>query len=483
MRRTPHETILSLFTFAVTLMLAAGAAHADGWLEQPDTIPGNWDLKHDPLPPLQAILDRPRADVPVYGLYAWGGEYRRHRQSINDVGFTTIRLAGPLEDETMRALVEDGPDVLYTLGSERRDAFDSDDAFIDNYHDMIERVLGRYGPGGSYFGEHRDLPARPIVQVNIWNEPNFHYMIANDPDKSRAENEARREALYARLLPETYELIKTRWPEVTVVGFSAGGAGAGDLRWIRNLHEMEPAIALSYDVLATQPYVDPDPPEAHAGRSWGSYSIAGGLEHIRQTLTAHDRADTPIWYTEIGWAVSHDDGGHFQMQREPGRYVSPELQAAYVVRTYAWAMRLGVERVHIMFATDTDNYNAGFFLRDGSWRPSAYAVQNMINLMPQPRLIDVLSDGEDGYYAYLFSPDAQGSAPVLMAWNVAGPRTVQLDLEGLSQVAVQDMLGSERTLQVRQGLLELEIGPYPVYALIPEPGTLSRSGKPSERPR
>ena len=58
----------------------------------------------------------------------------------------------------------------------------------------------------------------------------------------------------------------------------------------------------------------------------------------------------------------------------------------------------------------------------------------MINLMPQPRLIDVLRDGEDGYYAYLFPPDAQGGDPVLMAWNVDGPRTVQIDLQGLDEV-------------------------------------------------
>ncbi len=454
------------------LALGAGTALADGWLEQPDTIPGNWALKDDPLPPLDDILDRPRADVPVYGLYTWGGEYRRHRQSINDVGFRTIRMAGPLEDATMRALAEDGPDVLYTLGSERRDAFDSDDAFIANYHDMIRRVMGRYGPGGSFFEEHPDVPQRPLDQVNIWNEPNFGYMIADDPDKLRAEIEAEREALYARLLPETYELIKARWPGVSVVGFSAGGAGAGDLRWIRNLHEMASAIASSYDILATQPYVDPDPPEAHAGRSWGSYSIAGGLEHIRQTLADHGRADTPIWYTEIGWAISHDDGGFFQMQRDAGRYVSPELQAAYIVRTYAWAMRLGVERVHIMFATDTDNYNAGFFLRDGTWRPSAHAVRHMIALMPRPRLIDVISDGEDGYYAYLFSPDTDGD-PVLMAWNVAGPRTVRIGLQGLEEVTAYDMLGHARSLAVGDGGLELEIGPYPVYAPIPEPGTVS----------
>ncbi len=474
MSKPSRHLVACLIGSIAALALAAGAAIADDWLEQPTSIPGNWELKDDPLPPLADILDRPRAQVPVYGLYTWGGEYRGHRQSINEVGFTTIRVSGPMQDDTMLALAEDGPDVLFTLQHGRRNQFASDEAFLAAYHDHVTTTLQRYGPGGSFFDEHPDAPYRPITQFNIWNEPNFHYMIPNDPDRTRQELEAQREALYATLLPATYNLIKSDWPDVTVVGFSAGAAAAAERRFIRNVHELNEDVAEAYDVVSWQPYVHPAPPEAHSIQGWGTYSIAQGVDINRRTLAEFGREDTPIWFTEIGWPVSHEDGGHFPTSGSD--FATPELQAAYVTRLYALAMRLGVERVHIMFATDTDGFNGGFFLRDGSWRPSAYVAQNMINLMPQPRLIDALSDGEDGYYAYLFSPDAQGGDPVLMAWNVAGPRTVQIELEGLDEVIVYDMLGNEKILSVSDGVLELEIGPYPVYTPIPEPGTLSLLG-------
>ncbi len=466
------EAMGLMVVFCLCTLFSSTAVADDAFPEQPEEIPGDWRLQDDPMPPLEEVIGRSRGEVPVYGLYTWAGEYRSHRESINGIGWTTIRMSGPLDDRTMRFLAEDGTEVLYTLGSSSvmdfrtRPDFGSDEEFISAYHSGVREFLNRYGPEGEFFKDNPDVPDRPVRYVNIWNEPNFHYMIPDDPERPRAEVEAEREALYADLMVGTYELIKSEWPEVNVAGFSAGGAGAGDLRWIRNLHEKNEAIAHSYDILATQPYVEPAPPEAHSVRGWGSYSLAGNLHTIRGTLAEHGREDAPVWYTEIGWPVSHEDGGHFTMERN--ELVSPHFQAAYVVRLYALAMRLGVERVHIMFATDTDNYNAGFFLRDGTWRPSARAVENMIERMPRPKLTGAVADGEDGYYAYRFSPHGDDGESVIMAWNVTGPRTVEIPVEGGERVTVYDMFGNEREETVRRGSVQIVVGPYPLYVEIPQ---------------
>ena len=462
------DNALRLGLAGLIVAMASAAATAGDWLEQPTQTPGNWELKGDPLPPLDEILARPRAEVPVYGLYTWGQEYRTHRRSINEIGWSNIRVSGPLDDETMQALAEDDPDLLYTLGGrapDRRDQFDSDEAFLADYTRRVVETLERYGPGGTFFDENPDAPYRPLTQVNIWNEPNFQYMIADDPDRPRQELEREREALYARMLPMAYELIKDRWPQITVVGFSAGAAAAAERRFIRNVHELSANVAQAYDVVSWQPYVHPGPPEAHSVRNWGSFSIAEGVAINRRTLAEFGRGDVPIWFTEGGWPISHADGGFFPTGDRP--YVSPELQAAYVVRFYALAMRLDVEKVHVMYVTDSDGFNGGFFLRDGSWRPSAHAVHNMIRLMPRPRLVDVLSDGDNGYYAYVFSPDDELDHQVLMLWNVAGPRTVTVPVAHAETVTAHDMLGQQRTLEVTEGELELEIGPYPVYMVVP----------------
>src|SRR4030042_6930390 len=130
----------------------------------------------------------------------------------------------------------------------------------------------------------------------------------------------------------------------------------------------------------------------------------------------------PVWFTEVGW---HRNYGTFDGSIKPA--VSERLQAAYVCRMYLTALRLGVERVHIMFLFDADSFNGGFFnSSDRSRYESADAVQNMISILPRPKIISAINDGSNGYYAYRYDPDSytSGDTPVIVAWNVAGPITV-----------------------------------------------------------
>ena len=90
----------------------------------------------------------------------------------------------------------------------------------------------------------------------------------------------------------------------------------------------------------------------------------------------------------------------------------------------------------------------------------------MISLLPNPRLVDSIDDGTDGTYAYAYLADeTRGDTPanrVVMAWNVAGPKTLQIrDLP--EKVAVTDMLGTTQTRTTENGTLTLDIGPFPVY--------------------
>ncbi|HUT57702.1 MAG TPA: hypothetical protein VNA25_07605 [Phycisphaerae bacterium] len=443
-------------------------------VEQPTKIPGNWKIADQPLPPLKESTAR-FPYRPVYGLYTWMGEYRTHRDSIKKVGWKSFRVGGPFTDDDMKMIVADNVEVLKTLGlrdmagaagnKKNRADYDNDEAFIADYVKGIRAFLTRYGPEGTFFKDNPTLPKRPIKYIELWNEPNFQYMIPDSND--RKSDEAKREALYAKVMPAAHKAIKADWPAVQVVGFAAGGSSCGDLRFIKNVLAKDPQVAKSFDVLSTHPYVHGVPPEADCVRSWGSYSVAKSLDTIRKTLGAHKIAETPIWYTEVGWPVSKADGGHFDMKG--GGLTTPTLQAAYVCRMYALAIRLGVRRVHIMFATDTDNFNAGFFLRDKSWRPSAHAVQNMIKLLPLPDMAQAISDGTDGYYAYRMFPHALASMhrnAVIMAWNVEGPKTVAIPVRS-DKVKIVDMLGHEKDAAVADGKVTVEIGPCPIYLIDP----------------
>jgi len=444
------------------LALAAADSVVRSSIAQPTEIPG---IAKDepvlgPLPPLASILEAAEHRPYLYGLYTWKGEYLAHRDSVRSVGWKFFRLGGEADDVIARALSEDGVLAAVSPGLGAKPDADpaGNAAYIQETVDRITAFWTRYGTKGTFFQENPALAHRPFIAQEAKNEPNFQYLIKPD-ERPPAEQEKDRFALFAKLQPACYAAFKAIEPGLIYSGFSAGGAGAGDLRFVRTVHELNPEIARTYDVLGTHPYVDPTPPEAYAVRSWGRYSIASSLAELREIMAAHGRTGVPVWYTEIGWEISRADGGKYERKDT----VSPELQAAYTCRMAAYALRLGVERITHMFITDTDGYNGGFFNSDGSWRPSAKAVQHMIRLLPQPKLLRALHDGEAGSFAYLLSPSPEKNAvPVLMAWNVFGPREMTIPVKA-DRIRVTDMLGNEQEVKPVNGNIRIEAGPLPLY--------------------
>ncbi len=430
-------------------------------LPQPHAENALWRMKPRELPPVQDVLAKARHNPNLYGLYTWWGEYKARRKAVQEVGWKSIRLGGPLTDEAMTAFAQDGVELMYTFGAGRMDpAKDNEDAFIKDYAAKFRAVVAQYGPGGSFFKANPEIPDRPIIHWEVSNEPNFQYVVSPD-GRPNKELEALRERVYSKLLPAAYQAAKSVSGKARVIGFSTGGVSAGDIRFIRNVHGLSPEVAKSYDILATHPYVDPAPPEGFSIKAWGDYSISTGLKTIRQTMAANGRADTPVWYSEMGWEISKQDGGRFEGKRDGA--VHPLLQGAYITRNYAQAMRLDVERVHVMFIQDSDKYNGGLFNTNGTWRPSAHAVKNMISLMPAPKLIGVEAEGEDDNYAYRFSPSTEaGAKPLVMAWNLKGPSTLALPFSG-ERAEVIDMLGGKSSVPAAEGRITVPVGPLPVY--------------------
>ena len=430
-------------------------AHA---LEQPATIPEGYLMTEQKLPPLADIVNRARPDYPVYGIYTWFGEYKQLREQIKQVGWSTLRIGGPTSDENMAMLFEDGHNFCcMASGKGKRDKFDSDETYIKASLEGLNEFFDRFGAGGSFYKSHPQFADRYIPFMTLRNEPNFHYMY-------KAGSEAQREALYAKLAPQLIELIKKRSPKTKIIGFTAGGAGAGDLRFIKHVLEIDKRALTETDVFSTHPYVDPAAPETNKIEKWGSYSIANSLFVLRRTFDQYGKKDIPVWYTEGGFKISKADGAAYNI---PAKQTVPiKLQAAYNCRYYAWALRLGVDCVTTMFITDTDGYPGGFFdrLNDMKWRPNAFALQNMIRIMPHPVLRGAQADGEDGIYIFEFGKHAQkkNSPSVLMAYRVEGPKTVDITVTS-TKTKITDMLGGETIVDTPNRSLKQEIGPYPIY--------------------
>ena len=462
------------------------------------------------FPPLNDIINKPAPDLPVYGLYtwysSWGDWYHRY-DDINDVGWKSVRVGGfhhamdpdTLEiydalDETMVGLLENGNyEPVYTLKSKKTRAdygdgeepdfnnLEDDQAFIDGYVDVLDVMMNRYGPGGTFFDEYPELPYRPILHWEIWNEPNLHYLLSGEYwDGLDKEGKA---DLYARLLIGAYNHIRSNstWDDVKVVapgvcGVSAANADNDGEGWrksfVQSVHENlveHGGHANYYDILSTHPYTHDVAPDTEHLLSSYSYSPPNSHSEIRESMEDFGNGNKPVWYTEVGW---HRDVGHFDADEHES--VTERLQAAYVSRLYLIAIRLGVERAHIMFVSDSDTFNGGFFNNDDrSWWEQTYAVNNMINLMPNPKLIGAVNDGgygendlpdSYGYYAYTFDPDTTvtGEPSVIVAWNVEGPITVSIPCDPGDYI-VYSMLGDSGIVSASDSSLSVEIGPCPIY--------------------
>lgn len=403
-----------------------------------------------PLPALADILAKPRGKVPIYGIYCWAVDYPAYGEAIKAIGFRNLRTGGtPFTDDAFRRIAEDGLDSMITLGRPRR-LFDSDEAFVEgNIAYALER-LERYGPNGSFFREHADVPYHPIRYIEVYNEPNFGYMLPDNADITEKVH------LYTLLQTRLYAPIKTAYPDVQIIGFGAGGASAADYGFISACCEHDPAVFHTMDILSTHPYVDPISPFAWMG--WLKYSIASGYEKLRALLVRGGVPDMPIWFTELGWFIRPGEGGFFPACENGNNQLE---QAAFNTQVYALGMRLGVERITTMYIIDTDHCNAGFVDRDGSLRLSARAVQNMIRLLPDPKLLAAPLDGEDNCYAYVFEA-RPGGEEVTMVFHANAPATITIPWHD-DHAAVTDMLGNTVTLAAADGTLTLDAGPCPLY--------------------
>jgi hypothetical protein len=224
-------------------------------------------------------------------------------------------------------------------------------------------LVKRYGPRGSFWPAHPDIPKLPIRSWQIWNEPNIPAFWATGPDP----------AGYAKLLETASRAVRAADPgaEIVTAGLPTSHMGIPAAEFLAGIYKA--GAKGSFDTVAIHAYA-PTP--------------AGVIERTRDAreVIARNRDDARLWITEVGWGT----GG------EPGPLtVSPQKQAANVEQTLktlsAERGALGVRGVVLFQWRDPKPfpgrraiwpYYAGLTDDSGNPKPSFSAFEHAVRQLP-----------------------------------------------------------------------------------------------------
>jgi polysaccharide biosynthesis protein PslG len=157
---------------------------------------------------------------------------------------------------------------------------------------FLTGLVGRYGPGGSFWSENPTVPRRPLSVWEIWNEPNVRQFYAPTPSVEG----------YAELLRISSHAIRSADPEATILigGLSGDPRKPGSIAGPEFLEGLYLTGARAhFDAVAVHPY------------SAGLAGVGSQLADVRRVLDGRRDSDTPIWVTELGWGASPSGDGRF----------------------------------------------------------------------------------------------------------------------------------------------------------------------------
>ena len=145
------------------------------------------------------------------------------------------------------------------------------------YGRFMAALIARYGPRGSLWAEHPEVPRVPIRDWQIWNEPSITQFWTTQPFAKS----------YVSLLRAAYSAVKAADPQAKVIL-----AGLPNESW-KALRTVYAAGARGhFDAVAIHPYT---------GKPRNVIRL---IELARSVMRqAHDPR-TPVWVTELSWPAA-----------------------------------------------------------------------------------------------------------------------------------------------------------------------------------
>jgi len=305
--------------------------------------------------------------------------------------------------------------------------------------------------------------ADELTYYEVWNEENIVRFWKPQPDPYK----------YGELLKAAYKAIKEA-DEDSLVLFG-GLAPAYELSMFPHPHGIwgfyykvkyyHPDVDDYFDIFAIHPYVLGQ----HGAPEWEIPGLEIFQPSVEQMIEyAQQMTKKPVWITEIGW---------------PSLYLSEEIQAAYLARSFIISAHDKAKRVLWYTTWDgtggTTEDRFGLFGRipgepaeNQPPKPAYFALKALHELVGDTRPSEEVS-ANLGLYpwerAYLFVDDGGGPCAVAV-WSIADNdrRDATLDIPySDGPFDAYDMLGNPLDAeQSENGEITIEISNYPVYIIL-----------------
>jgi hypothetical protein len=227
--------------------------------------------------------------------------------------------------------------------------------FPDYIQEFATEAVRRYGPGGSLWQGHPEVPYLPIRSWQIWNEPNLRQFWASGPDP----------AAYTRLVESAARGIRSVDPAAEIVSAGLPDTETTHIAAPTFLAGMYDAGARGLvDAVGVHPY------------AWSAEENVGKVEQILQVMHRYGD-DAPVWATEFGWATGGPSGWVTSEENQA------RLIAGAVRRLASERKRLRLRGVAIYNWRDSEGpgwpAHAGLRRLDNSPKPAYFALRDAIH--------------------------------------------------------------------------------------------------------
>lgn len=150
------------------------------------------------------------------------------------------------------------------------------------YSAVLGQAVHRYGPHGTFWQAHPGLPALPITQWQVWNEPNLRYFWQGRPNARS----------YVSLLKLSRTVIRRqdRHAQIVLAGMPISSrSGIPERKFLDSIYRV-PRARYLFEVVATHPYMT------------RPRYLPSALGELRAVMSRHGDRRKGLIVDELGWA-------------------------------------------------------------------------------------------------------------------------------------------------------------------------------------